>query len=132
MKNFFLSSQTVQKRKPLPKLVYSVMAEKELRQRLKEWNLSTKGDRSVSRKKILKIYSFLTSFSFFLQTWNLSFFIHLLVGKISTCKWYSEYISFFRPLLKGIKILWCFTMHSVIHQHLWQVNHINVFSPLSK
>ena len=40
----------VQKRKPLPKLVYSVMAEKELRQRLKEWNLSTKGEKSVSRK----------------------------------------------------------------------------------
>ncbi|XP_078342670.1 E3 ubiquitin-protein ligase RAD18-like isoform X2 [Oculina patagonica] len=43
--------QTVQKRKPLPKLVYSVMAEKELRQRLKEWNLSTKGDKSTLVKR---------------------------------------------------------------------------------
>jgi len=37
--------QTFQKRKPLTKLVYSVMPEKELRRRLKEWNLSTKGDK---------------------------------------------------------------------------------------
>lgn len=43
--------KTLQKRKPLPKLVYSVMAEKELRQRLKEWNLSTKGDKSTLVKR---------------------------------------------------------------------------------
>ncbi|XP_020611229.1 E3 ubiquitin-protein ligase RAD18-like isoform X3 [Orbicella faveolata] len=43
--------RTIQKRKPLPKLVYSVMAEKELRQRLKEWNLSTKGDKSTLVKR---------------------------------------------------------------------------------
>lgn len=43
--------QTVQKRKPLPKLVYSVMPEKELRHRLKEWNLSTKGDKATLVKR---------------------------------------------------------------------------------
>lgn len=43
--------QTVQKRKPLPKLVYTVMAEKELRQRLREWNLSSKGDRATLVKR---------------------------------------------------------------------------------
>lgn len=43
--------QTVQKRKPLPKLVYTLMPEKELRQRLKEWNLSTKGDKASLVKR---------------------------------------------------------------------------------
>ena len=45
---WFLSSRMIQRRKPLPKLVYNVMSDKELLKRLKEWNLSTKGNRTVS------------------------------------------------------------------------------------
>ncbi|XP_022791441.1 E3 ubiquitin-protein ligase RAD18-like isoform X2 [Stylophora pistillata] len=41
----------IQKRKPLPKLVYNVMSDKELLRRLKEWNLSTKGNRSTLIKR---------------------------------------------------------------------------------
>ena len=40
----------IQRRKPLPKLVYNVMSDKELLKRLKEWNLSTKGNRTVSSR----------------------------------------------------------------------------------
>ena len=40
----------IQRRKPLPKLVYNVMSDKELLKRLKEWNLSTKGNRTVSNR----------------------------------------------------------------------------------
>ncbi|RMX41069.1 hypothetical protein pdam_00003304 [Pocillopora damicornis] len=41
----------IQRRKPLPKLVYNVMSDKELLKRLKEWNLSTKGNRTTLIKR---------------------------------------------------------------------------------
>lgn len=47
---WFLFSRMIQRRKPLPKLVYNVMSDKELLKRLKEWNLSTKGNRTVSNR----------------------------------------------------------------------------------
>ena len=48
----------IQRRKPLPKLVYNVMSDKELLKRLKEWNLSTKGNRTVSNRVLHNILKF--------------------------------------------------------------------------
>ena len=49
----------IQRRKPLPKLVYNVMSDKELLKRLKEWNLSTKGNRTVSNRVLHNILKFM-------------------------------------------------------------------------
>lgn len=42
---FFRQTQPERKRSPLPKLVYSMMSEKDLRKKLKECGLDQKGDK---------------------------------------------------------------------------------------
>lgn len=45
-----------EKRKPLPKLVYNIMSDKQLRKKLKEYKLATQGTRKVPELMILSCY----------------------------------------------------------------------------